>query len=162
MMYSSLIEKLRYNSEDGNLYWTENLNSRARKDKIAGGIEPDGYRRIKFQKRNYVAHKVVWYMHNKTVVIGQLDHINGNRLDNRIENLRPVTVRQNAQNRKRHRKGSLVGCHQQRAKSGNLIGWESTIYFKGKSNYLGYFQSEEEAHLCYLFAALFYGVVECI
>lgn len=162
MMYSSLLDNLRYNSEDGNLYWNKNINSRARKDKIAGGVEPDGYRRIRFKQRNYVAHKVVWYLHNKTVVLGHLDHINGNRLDNRIENLRIATTRQNALNRKRHRDGNLPGCYRHTAKSGNKVGWYASIHINGKALYLGYYQTEQEAHTAYLFAAILYGVEVCI
>jgi hypothetical protein len=79
----------------------------------------------------------------------QVDHINGNGLDNRKENLRFVTNRQNSQNRN-HRKGSSlfpgVSWCKPRKK------WVAGILINGKSLYLGGYETEEAAFNAYLFA----------
>lgn len=75
-----------------------------------------------------------------------VDHINGDMLDNRRHNLRVVTKRQNNQNRKKHREGKLVGCTyiKQRQK------WRANITINHKTIFLGYYNTELEAHKAYL------------
>lgn len=74
-----------------------------------------------------------------------VDHINGNPLDNRKENLRICTQRENMQNMHKHRSGRLVGCcFNKRNKK-----WLSRIEVGGKRKYLGYYSTELEAHEAY-------------
>lgn len=77
----------------------------------------------------------------------QVDHINGNKLDNRKCNLRIVNNRDNSINRKVHREGKLAGS----SKHTNGL-WRSRISINNKEISLGYFKTEEEAHLSYLCA----------
>lgn len=78
----------------------------------------------------------------------QVDHINGDRCDNRRCNLRVVTSRQNNQNRTKHRDGRLVGCrYDERCRR-----WQARIRIKGKRLYLGLFNTEQQAHEAYLTA----------
>jgi hypothetical protein len=74
----------------------------------------------------------------------QVDHIDGNPLNNQSNNLRLVTHRENQQNRKEHRKGRLQGT--------NLIAgkyWIANVQEKGKKIYLGIFKTEKEANSAY-------------
>mgnify|MGYP001570422542 FL=1 len=73
-----------------------------------------------------------------------VDHINGDGLDNRRQNLRITSPRENTQNSSLHRSGKLVGT--KKLPSGN---WEARLWFKGKYRYLGVFSSELEAHQAY-------------
>lgn len=75
-----------------------------------------------------------------------VDHINGDTLDNRRENLRIVTNRENSQNRSTHRNGRLVGATYVRKNNR----WQSQIQIRGRRKYLGYFKTEEQAHCAYL------------
>lgn len=70
-----------------------------------------------------------------------IDHIDGNKLNNTIENLRGVNhSRANQQNRKKHREGKLIGtCFYKN-------GWISQITVETKNVYLGRFKTEREAH----------------
>lgn len=75
-----------------------------------------------------------------------VDHINGNSLDNRKENLRIATHRENAQNQKKHRSGKLVGCSYDKQKKK----WRAAIRVNGPQKILGCFKTEYEAHQAYM------------
>jgi hypothetical protein len=91
-------------------------------------------------------HRVAWLLHYGEFPKNQLDHINGNRLDNRICNLRDATSRENLQNMKVHRDGKkLVGTvfHKKTKR------WFAVIWLDGKSHALGGHNTEQEAHEAY-------------
>ncbi len=72
--------------------------------------------------------RLVWIWHNGDIPTHlQVDHIDGNVANDRIENLRLVTVRQNAQNRPRHREGHLLGAFPSPSEAGTLIRWKGGI-----------------------------------
>ena len=83
-----------------------------------------------------------------------IDHINGDEHDNRPENLRIVTHRENSQNMERHGEGKLPGCSKRKEHS--VWPWESHIYANGKPVHLGYFATEQEAHDVYKLACWLY------
>ena len=72
----------------------------------------------------------------------EIDHINGNKIDNRIENLRLVTHRKNQQNRKTHRAGRLTGTCYDKIRHN----WKSTIQINKTNIAIGYYKTEQEAH----------------
>lgn len=85
----------------------------------------------------------------------QVDHINGDRLDNRRCNLRIVTQRQNQQNQKKHRNGKLVGCSYNKTRKK----WQAHIQIKGKQKNLGLFATELEAHEVYINTLIKEGLI---
>ncbi|EFC9528522.1 HNH endonuclease [Escherichia coli] len=69
---------------------------------IAGSVNKNNYINLGIEKKRYYAHRIIWEMHNGTIPDGyQVDHINGIRSDNRIENLRIVKNSENSKNQKR-------------------------------------------------------------
>lgn len=109
-----------------------------------------GYCQVKFNGRMVYYHTIVWCLSTgKDIPQGlEIDHINGNKIDNRIENLRLVTRRRNSQNRKEHRDGKLVGCYYHKRDRMYM----ASISISGKDIHIGYFTTEKEAHKAYKIA----------
>ena len=84
-----------FDYKEGNLVW----KCKNTKGKIAGSLKPHGYTIVEIDGKPIMAHWIVWIMHNG-LFDGQIDHIDGNRSNNKIENLRVVTQAQNQWNRK--------------------------------------------------------------
>jgi len=89
--YKEISETVYY--KDGKLFWIKN-------NKEAGTTTNNGYIKIQINKIAYSAHRLVWVLFNKEIPVDkQIDHINRNRSDNRIENLRLATPSSNALNK---------------------------------------------------------------
>jgi len=88
------------------------------------------------------------YMHHAIVgrpINGkEVDHLNGNTLDNRRENLRIVSHRENMQNRIEKRRNAFVGISRHKNR------WQAKIHIKGKRKFLGLFDNRFEAQEEYL------------
>lgn len=74
---------------------------------IVGCIRPDGYLTVMVCKRPVLVHRVVWCLVHGEWPNGVIDHINGNRADNRIANLRVTTQRGNMLNQTKSRRNTL-------------------------------------------------------
>jgi hypothetical protein len=92
---------------------------------------------------NLSAHQFIFYVATGKIV-DCIDHINGIKTDNRINNLRSVTNQQNTFNTK------AKGFHKKGEK------YQSEIQIDGKIKYLGYFETEQEARQAYLDAKKIY------
>jgi HNH endonuclease/AP2 domain len=102
-----------------------------------------GYLRSRFFGARHQAHRVVWAYHYGEWPEFEIDHINGNRADNRIENLRAVNAAANMQNKKvyRNNKSGVSGVFR-RPTSGR---WQVSIAANGKRIGLGTYECFEEA-----------------
>ena len=81
--------------KNGDLIW----KVKNTKGKVAGSLKPTGYKVIEVNGKNIMAHRLVWIMHNGNFE-GYIDHIDGNRSNNCIENLRIVDRVKNQWNRR--------------------------------------------------------------
>ena len=89
---------LRY--ENGYLYWIGKKRG-VDTSKHIGSEKSGKYLHVYIDKKIYMVHRLIWVMHNGNIERNLcVDHINVNKLDNRIENLRAITVSRNALNRK--------------------------------------------------------------
>jgi hypothetical protein len=144
-MNQEYVRKL-FEYRDGKLFWKEpRENMRAWVE--SGYLRPDGYRRVQIDGKKYFTHRLVFLYHHGHLP-EFLDHIDGNPLNNRIENLRPATITQNQANRKAQK--SITGL---KGVSPNHKRFKAQIKISGKQMYLGTFDTPEEAHAAYLAAA---------
>lgn len=110
-----------------------------------------GYQTIRWDGRNAYAHRMAWvYVHGEHP--NRVDHINGNRADNRLANLRSVTQSENLQNQSSKPKGGnkLLGASLDK-RTGRYFAY---IGHKGKTKHLGRFATAEEAHQAHLSAKM--------
>ena len=108
-----------------------------------------GYIVISVNNKNYYAHRLAWLFSHAQWPSGAIDHINGNKLDNRICNLRLCEAATNQQNILAAKSGNLTGllgvtpCNE----SGRYM---SSIMVDGRRIHLGRFDTPELAHAAYL------------
>lgn len=117
--------------------------------KVCGTIRKDGYLVTWYEGRLEFNHRLAFLLQGLTIP-DMVDHINGDRSDNRWTNLRLATNTENQYNRKDTSKaGRLRGAlYNKRANR-----WYSMIRHNGKRTYLGMFATEQEAHMAYMRAA---------
>lgn len=154
MDIATLFEVLIYNEKTGDLTWRYRDRKFFKSDaaytrwnkryafKPAFGKKADGYRSGMIFRKMFRAHKVAWAMHFGHWPADEVDHINGNRSDNRIENLRVVSHRDNARNKRKSRanKSGHVGVSEY--KPGK---WRAYINTDTGMKHLGVFGSLEDA-----------------
>lgn len=138
-------EHLSYDPSTGKFWWKDE----------AGTITGHGYRYIKVKGKARLAHRLAWLFYYGVEPPGLVDHINGDRLDNRIENLRIATYSQNGANAKRHSRNTsgLKGASKVLKKGVWTGRWQASITYRNRQINLGYFDTREEAHQAYLSAA---------
>ena len=147
---------------DGILYWKEQrpithfLSIERMKQwrskfagKPAGTIGLSGYNVVKVFGKLHRVHRVIWEMHYGQIPNGfQIDHINGVRNDNRIENLRLATPSQNNFNMKtpKHNTSGIKGVSWSRSTNK----WKAQIKASGHNvRHIGYYNTREEAKSAY-------------
>lgn len=146
MIYTQQYLKLLfdYNSSTGIFCYRYGNNNNKLAGSIAGSKEKSGYITLCINSISYKAHRVAWfYTYNEWPEY--LDHINGIRDDNRIENLRITTKRLNSINTEKHRNGKLP--YTRYIKNCNPNKYVARVRFGTNDLYLGYFYTELEAHL---------------
>jgi hypothetical protein len=151
-MDGELIKQLlRYDPETGNLHWLQD-RIRHKAGSIAGGVHKgSGYIRIEVAGKGMSAHRVAWFLHYGYWPKDQLDHINQDKRDNRIENLREAT---NGQNRANTRSSSRHGLKGVAFKPWlKKRPWEARITSGKRVISLGCYATKEEAHQAYCEAA---------
>jgi hypothetical protein len=143
-----LNEILVYN--DGDLIWRERGISRFDKqfaNKKAGSLHSKGYWVVRFNKFGPVmAHLIVWNMHNGDIPEGMdIDHIDGNKLNNKLENLRLATRSENFYNvglKKNNTSGAKGVCWNKQNQN-----WRVRVHIDKKVIEIGSFEDFEMAAL---------------
>lgn len=141
---------LYYDPETGVFVWSASNSNSSPVGSVAGrSTNSDGYRSIWINKRCYKAHRLVWfYVHGEWP--DQIDHKNGIRDDNRINNLRSVPSKLNTHNQRaphRHNRSGFLGVSIKA--NGKYI---ADIRVNGKKRFLGTYETAEAAHAAYVAA----------
>lgn len=130
-------EIFNYDSETGVITYKKARGNRAAGSE-AGVLNKEGYRRVTINKRQYLAHRIAWAIHHgEDPGELEIDHINKDRTDNRISNLRKCTRTVNAQNT-----AGKGACFTRN-------GWQCDVTHNGKHHYIGRFKTEAEATAAY-------------
>lgn len=139
-------EYLNYDPKNGLFTWLKSMKGPAKKGMIAGANHSGGYVVIGFNGKGYLAHRLAWaFVHGSIEPETQIDHINGNRKDNRIENLRACNHNDNCRNSKprSHNKSGIKGVRKMRSK------WAARIRVDNKEIWLGCYDTPEMAKEAY-------------
>lgn len=134
-----LRELFTYCPETGSLVRAKTTSSRSPKGKIAGSVNRDGYLRVRVEKVEYMVHRLVWKLvKGEDIPTGSyIDHIDRNRQNNRIENLRLATDLTNQNNRNPNEGVTYDTRKYPKLKKR----WVATL--RGRK--LGYYETEAEA-----------------
>jgi hypothetical protein len=132
---------------DFRFMWVANTTVRDLVGKLAGSVVTKGYRRLRFKGITIAEHRLVWLYTHGYWPADQLDHDDGDKLNNDPNNLREADNRQNGHNRPSY------GTNKSSSYRG--VGWYKkygkwvcriTSPVTGKRELLGYFSLEEQAH----------------
>ena len=155
-----LVELLLYNPITGEFFWRFSIKGHIKKGNRAGSKDRRGYWMINLDNKYYLQHRLAWfYIYNRWPQ-GEIDHINLQRDDNRIDNLREATHGQNQHNSKSYKNNShgVKGITKHKYKGVWTGQWVASIQRNKKHYYLGIFNSAKDAHAAYCKAAeTFYG-----
>lgn len=148
---TSICKLFWYDDSSGSLLRRTSRGDKYQVGSSAGYIEPKkhtSYRKVKIGAKSIFVHRLIWEICNgvKLEKDEHIDHIDGNGLNNKIENLRKVSHRENHCNKKIHRDGKLPGCYFNKTQRV----WFSRICINGKKIWLGSYKTENEAHIAYV------------
>ena len=143
-----LRSKIAYNPETGALVWKI-----ARNSNLIGtesrSLDKSGYVQVHVLKRTLKGHRLAWLLHFGEWPNHDIDHINGDRADNRIENLRQVLNAVNCQNKRSplpSNKLGILGVSWQKG------AYRAAVTINRKQHHLGRFATAEQAHAAYVAA----------
>lgn len=142
-----LREIFEYNPDDGFVRWKQGRSNMIAGSRV-GSINKYGYLHVTINSKSYKLSRVIWILMFGSIPENYyIDHINGNKSDNRLSNLRLATNNQNQQNRPAPKNSSShyrgVTWHKQMKK------WMARICHNNKRETLGFFETAEAAYAAY-------------
>jgi hypothetical protein len=142
-----LKELFKYNTDTGDFIRAMKLPGGV-VGSVAGCLK-SGYVVIRADGVLYRAHRLAWLYINGEWPIGEVDHINGQKNDNRISNLRDVPISENRQNQRTARKNNttgFLGVTYSKVRNKFI----AHICINGKNKTIGYFENASDAHTAYV------------
>ena len=136
---------LRYDPATGKLYWRDDWYPASR-PRAEAGYNDRGYVYLHHRGRNLLAHRVAWFLHYGEWPPQEVDHIDGDSTNNRIENLRLADRRQNSFNRPKYKcnKSGYKGVFRR-----NNGRYQSRVGYDGELIVVGSFACPIEAARAY-------------
>jgi len=129
-----------FDYSDGKLFWKLKKSDKIKIGQEAGTLRKNNYKDIRIDGKNYRTHRLI-YLYHYGFIPEYLDHVDGNTLNNKIENLRPATVKQNSYNRTKqvNNTSGYKGVYLHKATK------KWVAYCDGNS--LGYYNTPEDANI---------------
>lgn len=144
--FLELSRVVSYNAETGELRWQIRAGRRAA-GAIAGTVDKHGYVNAAYKGKKYKGHRLAWLLHFGKWPTAEIDHIDREKTNNRIANLREASHVQNMRN-----KPSKLRDLPRGVKRGTSA-WLASITIGGRPRHLGSFRTIEEAGAAYQAAA---------
>jgi hypothetical protein len=151
-----LMQFVTYEPETGIFRWKVGVNFSIKPGDRAGSLQNTGYRSISIDGERCLEHRLAWLYMTGEHPAGYLDHINGDRADNRWANLRPANKIQNGWNRARNSNNASgqTGVYEIKAgRKKNLIRYQAVVNVGGRRITLGQYETKAEAIAAYRAAA---------
>lgn len=151
MTAEELRDAFNYDPNTGDLCWKIRPANNVKVGVPIRAKNTSGYYHVGFRRRVYVVHRLIWFMTYDEWPELEIDHINCDKLDNRLENLRLASKGQNLTNipKSDGRTSKYKGvCWKKSNKC-----WTAQISHEGKCIWLGHFDNEYDAHVAYCEAA---------
>jgi len=142
-----LKENLSYDENTGLFTRLKVLSNRIKFTKRVGVVKESGYIHISINSTRFAAHRLAWLYMTGEMPKEFIDHINGDRADNRFCNLREVSNTENIQNQTKAHKGSKTGFLGVYAEGKKFF---ARIKVNGVIHHLGTHDTAEQAHQVYL------------
>jgi hypothetical protein len=135
-----------FDYQDGQLVWKKRTGPRSNPNQAAGSLMPQGYLRVKFDKKSHLVHRLVYLWHTGEMPVF-IDHQDQNKTNNKIENLRPATKGQNNCNTKlrKDNKSGFCGVYWHKVAGA----WSAEISVNQKKQRIGFFDSSKKAAQAY-------------
>lgn len=148
--YERISAILSYDPETGSFRWKKTEARSRSPERRVGSLDHKGYQRIWVDHKIYPAHHLAWFLTHRSWP-KQIDHINGEKADNRIANLRLATTSQNSMNTKKRSDNTsgVKGVHW----STTAKKWCARVVINGTRTLLGHFEDIEDAARAYRDAA---------
>jgi HNH endonuclease len=140
---------LDYSAETGLFVWKLYRGSTIKPGDVAGSDKGNGYVQIRVDGTLCLAHRLAWFYVTGSWPLREIDHINGDRSDNRFANLRDVSTSVNGQNARRARScnsSGLLGVSFDKSKNR----FAAQITTDGKHTMIGRYKTAAEAHAVYI------------
>ena len=151
MDQKTLRELLDYDPDTGVFLWKISRSNRVKVGDVAGRTNNTGYKDISIDSRRYLQHRLAWLYETGAWPVAEIDHINGQKGDNRLANLREATRSENLYNRKkppRNTSGLKGVCWRADRKK-----WFAQLRVNGNQINIGCYDTREEAYSAYLTVA---------
>lgn len=135
-----ILEIFTYDKDEGTLYWKNPTGNRAKKGMLAGNkcrFHGNDYIQLRVEGNNFLLHRLIWFIEYGKFPKFQIDHIDGNGMNNKIGNLRDVTTQEQCKNlsRRETNTSGVTGVTWNK----NLRAWVAQISVDKKAIYLGQF-----------------------
>lgn len=141
------LELFSYDAATGMVTRKVKRGGRALAGAQVGSDDMHGYKTVRINRRSYKLHRLIWLMTHGVWPAGDVDHINGQRSDNRLCNLRDVPRRINLQNQSKapnNKSTGVLGVYR------DGLRFYARISIGNKSRHLGTFDTVADASAAYL------------
>lgn len=147
LTFEQVSEQVAYDPESGAITWRLSKKGNKGAGSVAGCVNQKlGHWIIGILRARVYGHRVAWLLSHGEWPSAQIDHINGDRTDNRLCNLRECSHAENQQNGRRENQTGLAGVEY----CADIGKFRSRVRVSGVRYDCGYHQTAEDAHLAYL------------